>query len=87
MNRRTYLVIFVILLALSAAGGAYYRYRFNKAAADCAMPTPPKKPSTPPPKLPDFAMGTACGPGEEPSTAAAPADLSKKAPADQLKRK
>jgi len=64
--RRRYLVIFLILLALVAAAGAYYRHRVNQAAAECAMPALPEKPKTPPPNLPGFALGTACGPGEEP---------------------
>jgi len=61
---RSYLVIFLILVALAAAGALYWRARVDKAAADCAMPAPPEKPKTPPPNLPGFAMGTACGPGE-----------------------
>jgi hypothetical protein len=65
LSRRSYLVIFLILLALGAAGGAYYRHLVNRAAADCAMPAPPERPKTPPPNLPGFAMGTACGPNEE----------------------
>jgi hypothetical protein len=42
----------------------YYRASVDKAAADCAMPAPPEKPKTPPPKLPGFETGSACGPGE-----------------------
>ncbi len=78
LTRRTYLVIFVLLLVLTAAGGAYYRHRVNQAVADCAMPAPSEKPSTPPPNLPGFEMGTACGPGEQPSKAAPPVDPAKK---------
>jgi hypothetical protein len=29
------------------------------------MPAAPEKPKTPPPNLPGFTTGTACGPGEE----------------------
>ena len=73
--RRGYLVLFVILLALLAAGGAYYRYRVNQAV-DCATPAPPEKPATPPPNLPGFQTEPSCGPGEQPSKA--PADAAKK---------
>ena len=66
LTRKTYLVIFVMLLALLAAGGAYYRYRVLKAVAECDAPAPPEKPSTPPPNLPGFQTGEACGPGETP---------------------
>jgi len=66
LTRKTYLVIFVILLALLAAGGAYYRYRVLKAVAECDSPAPPEKPATPPPNLPGFQTGEACGPGETP---------------------
>jgi hypothetical protein len=75
MSRRGYLVVFVMLAAL-AAGAAYYRYRVNQAVADCAMPAPPEKPATPPPNLPGFQTGAACGPGEQPSNA--PANTSAK---------
>ena len=78
LTRRTYLVFFALLLVLAGAGGAYYRHRVNQAVADCAMPAPPDKPSTPPPNLPGFEMGTACGPGEQPSKAAPPVAPSKK---------
>ena len=66
LTRKTYLVIFVILLALLAGGGAYYRYRVLKAVAECDSPAPPEKPATPPPNLPGFQTGEACGPGETP---------------------
>ena len=66
LTRKTYLVIFVMLLALLAAGGAYYRYRVLKAVAECDSPAPPEKPATPPPNLPGFQTGEACGPGETP---------------------
>lgn len=68
-GRRLYLVIFLLLAALAVGAGLYYRARVDKAAADCAMPAPPEKPKTPPPDLPGFAMGTACGPGGEAPTA------------------
>ena len=64
LTRRTYLAVLLILLGLAVAGGAYYRSRVNQAAADCAMPAPPEKPKTPPPNLPGFTTGDACGPGE-----------------------
>jgi hypothetical protein len=61
--RKAYLVIFLVLLALAVAGGAYYRYRALKAVAECDSPAPPQKPATPPPNLPGFQTGEACGPG------------------------
>ena len=64
--RKGYLVILLVLLALIAAGGAYYRHRVLKAAADCDTPAPPQKPATPPPNLPGFQSQAACGPGEAP---------------------
>ena len=65
LGRKGYLIAFAILLALLAAG-AYYRSRVQKAVADCDMPAPPPKPATPPPNLPGFTTGAACGPGEAP---------------------
>jgi len=62
--RKGYLVVFLIVLALAAAGGAYYRYRVMKAVAECDSPAPPTKPATPPPNLPAFQTGEACGPGQ-----------------------
>jgi hypothetical protein len=62
--RKAFVVIAVVVLALAAAGAWYYRYRVNKAVAECAMPAPPEKPATPPPNLPGFQSGDACGPGE-----------------------
>jgi hypothetical protein len=64
LSRKAYLVIFLVLVALAAAGGAYYRYRVLKAVAECDSPAPPEKPATPPPNLPGFQTGEACGPGE-----------------------
>jgi hypothetical protein len=64
LTRRGYLVILLILAAVVTAGAMYYRASVDKAAADCAMPAPPEKPKTPPPKLPGFETGSACGPGE-----------------------
>jgi hypothetical protein len=69
LTRRTTLAILLILLGLAVAGAGYWRYRVNQAALDCAMPAPPEKPKTPPPNLPGFADGTACGPGETPGAA------------------
>ena len=69
LTRRTYLVIFLLLLAAAAAGGAYYRYRALKAVAECDTPAPPSRPATPPPNLPGFETGAACGPGESPANA------------------
>jgi hypothetical protein len=68
LGRKAYLVIFFILVALAAAGGAYYRYRVLRAVAECDSPAPPQKPATPPPNLPGFQTGDACGPGETPDT-------------------
>jgi hypothetical protein len=62
--RRGYLVILLVLLALLAAGGAYYRSRVIKAVAECDTPAPPEKPSAPPPNLPGFQTEAACGPGD-----------------------
>ena len=68
LTRKGYLVVFAaILLALAVAGGAYYRYRVLKAVAECDTPAPPEKPKTPPPNLPGFQTGEACGPGEQPA--------------------
>ena len=64
LTRRGYLVILLILAALAAAGTVYYRAALDRAAADCAMPAPPEKPKTPPPDLPGFEIGSACGPGD-----------------------
>jgi len=66
VSRKGYLVVFVILLALAAAAGAYYRYRVLKAVAECDSPAPPSKPATPPPNLPGFQTTEACGPGDAP---------------------
>jgi hypothetical protein len=67
LSRKGYLVVLAILLALVAAAGAYYRYRVQKAVAECDTPAPPQKPATPPPNLPGFQTGEACGPGEQPT--------------------
>ena len=69
LTRRAYLVIFVVLVVILAATSLYLRQRAARAAAlrqpvPCDTPAPPPKPATPPPKLPDFAIETACGPGE-----------------------
>ena len=61
-------MIAVLVIAALAAGAAYVRYRIDKAAADCAMPAPPEKPATPPPNLPGFQNGEACGPGGAPTS-------------------
>ena len=66
LSRKAYLVVFAILLALAAAAGAYYRYYVARAVAECDTPAPPEKPATPPPNLPGFQTGEACGPGEQP---------------------
>lgn len=65
--RKSYLVILVMLLGLLAGLGAYYRYRVLKAVAECDSPAPPQKPATPPPNLPGFQTGEACGPGGQPA--------------------
>jgi len=73
------LVIFaLIVIAAAAAGAIYVRYRVDQAAADCPMPAPPDKPATPPPNLPGFQTGDACGPGESPRAAAPPGSTGKK---------
>lgn len=66
LSRKGYLIVVAIVLALVVAGGAYYRYRVLKAVAECDNPAPPEKPATPPPNLPGFQTGEACGPGALP---------------------
>ena len=66
LTRRTSLIIVAVLLALVAGGALYVRYRVNKAVAECTTPAPPEKASTPPPNLPGFQNGEACGPGGAP---------------------
>jgi hypothetical protein len=68
MRRTLYLVIFALLVAALALGGYYYRHVGAKAAASptapgCDTPAPPPPPKTAPPKLPDFAVESGCGPG------------------------
>ena len=63
LTRRTWLLIAALVIVAVAASAAYFRYRVDKAAADCPMPAPPDKPATPPPDLPGFQTGEACGPG------------------------
>jgi hypothetical protein len=72
-SRRLYLVI-LLIVALAAAAGAYASYRAYAArkAAECETPAPPPKPTTPPPKLPDFALETGCAPGEAATQGGAP---------------
>ena len=67
---RIYLVV-LLLVALAAAVGAYWRYQVaaRKAAAECDTPAPPPKPATPPPKLPDFTLDAGCAPGTDPAKA------------------
>lgn len=64
LTRRTLVLMAVLLTALAAAGALYVRYRVNRAVAECDTPAPPEKPATPPPNLPGFAAGEACGPGQ-----------------------
>jgi len=67
VNRRLYLVLFAVLMAL-AATGVYVRQRAKAAAATCDTPAPPPPPeATPPPNLPGFAIEPACGTGVEAS--------------------
>lgn len=66
LGRKGYFIVFVVLLALAVAAGAYYRSRVLKAVAECDSPAPPQKPATPPPNLPGFQTGEACGPGAVP---------------------
>jgi hypothetical protein len=65
LTRKAVLVIAAALVVLAAAGALYVRYRVNKAVAECDSPAPPEKPATPPPNLPGFQTGEACGPGEK----------------------
>ena len=77
LSRKAYLVVFALVVALLTVGGLYFRQQAkaaDKAAAECDTPAPPPKPATPPPKLPDFQVEAACGPGE---TATAPSDKKK----------
>jgi hypothetical protein len=60
----------VLLIALATAVAVYVRHRVDQAIAECATPAPPERPATPPPQLPGFAAGDACGPGEAPKGAA-----------------
>jgi hypothetical protein len=67
VNRKVYLVLFAVLMAL-AATGVYVRQRAKAAAApaaNCDTPAPPPLEATPPPKLPGFAIEPACGTGAE----------------------
>jgi len=67
MRRTLYLVIFALLIAALALGGYYYRHGAKAAASPtapgCDTPAPPAPPKTAPPKLPDFAVESGCGPG------------------------
>ena len=77
LSRKAYLVVFALVVALLTAGGLYLRQQAKaaeKAAAECDNPAPPPKPATPPPKLPDFQVEAACGPGD---TAKPPAEKKK----------
>jgi hypothetical protein len=69
LSRKVYLVLIVLLMAV-AATGVYLRQRATATAAlrqgsgqaaGCDTPAPPAKPTTPPPKLPGFAIEPACG--------------------------
>jgi hypothetical protein len=67
LPRKVYLVVFALVVALLTVGGLYLRQQAKaaeQAAAECETPAPPPKPATPPPKLPDFQVEAACGPGE-----------------------
>ena len=67
LPRKVYLVVFALVVALLTVGGLYLRQQAKaaeKAAAECETPAPPPKPATSPPKLPDFQVEAACGPGE-----------------------
>jgi len=72
LTRKTLLAVALLLIALAAGGALYFRHRVNTAVAECDTPAPPEKPATPPPNLPGFTAGEACGPGETPKAAAAP---------------
>jgi len=67
LSRKVYLVLLVVLIAV-AATGVYLRQRAKAAAvaaANCETPAPPPPPTTPPPKLPGFAVEAACGTGAD----------------------
>jgi len=64
LTRRAIFVFALVLAALAAVGALYMRHRVNQAVAECDTPAPPEKPATPPPNLPGFQNGEACGPGE-----------------------
>jgi len=67
LRSRLYLVLLVLLIA-AATAGVYLRQRAKAAeaaAANCETPAPPPPPTTPPPKLPGFAIEPACGTGAE----------------------
>jgi hypothetical protein len=68
LTRRTLFVLVAVLVALAAAGAVYMRYRVDKAVAECDSPAPPEKPATPPPNLPGFQNGEACGPAGTPTS-------------------
>jgi hypothetical protein len=68
LTRRALFVLVAVVVALAAAGAIYMRYRVDKAVAECDTPARPGKPATPPPNLPGFQNGEACGPGEATST-------------------
>jgi hypothetical protein len=70
LTRKTVLALALLLFALAAGGALYLRHRVNVAVAECDTPAPPEKPATPPPNLPGFAAGDACGPGETAKPAA-----------------
>ena len=67
LTRRLYLVVFLVLAGLAAAG-LYLRHRADvAAAAACDTPAPPPPPTAaPPPELPGFAVEAGCGPSGAP---------------------
>ena len=77
LTRRASIVIAILLLALVAGGALYMPYRVDKAVAECDSPAPPGKPATPPPNLPGFQAGEACGPGETSGAPKAPTSTGK----------
>lgn len=75
LTRKSFLVATLLLIVLAAVGALYFRHRVNQAVAACDTPAPPGKPATPPPNLPGFAAGEACGPGGTAQGAAPPAPV------------
>jgi hypothetical protein len=63
LTRKTIVLAALLLALLAASAALYFRYRVNRAVAECDTPAPPQKPATAAPSLPGFSAGDACGPG------------------------